>query len=153
MMGGYDIDHDWWIGMLVLVWMSMFIVSAIDLAGAVQRMHNLKIQERYWIIVTCLLCMLNKSLQQLESWLPKEYWRPINPLLVGFGQVMCLPRGPKCGECPVREYCPSAITSVKKVKKEVVRQDSVAIKEETVEDVTFTGEHDPAIKTENPLDW
>ncbi|CDS07453.1 hypothetical protein LRAMOSA01402 [Lichtheimia ramosa] len=91
--------------------------------------------------------------KQLESWLPKEYWRPINPLLVGFGQVMCLPRGPKCGECPVREYCPSAITSVKKVKKEVVRQDSVAIKEETVEDVTFTGEHDPAIKTENPLDW
>lgn len=152
-MVGYDIDHGWWIGTLVLVWMSMFIVSAIDLAGAVQRMHNLKIQERYWIIVTCLLYMLNKSLQQLESWLPKEYWRPINPLLVGFGQVMCLPRGPKCGECPVREYCPSAITSVKKVKKEVVRQDSVAIKEETVEDVTFTGEHDPAIKTENPLDW
>lgn len=99
--------------------------------------------------------LINDSslLQQLESWLPKEYWRPINPLLVGFGQVMCLPRGPKCGECPVREYCPSAITSVKKVKKEVVQDHSVAIKEESVEDVTFTGEHDPTIKTENPLDW
>ncbi|KAI9497807.1 DNA glycosylase, partial [Zychaea mexicana] len=55
--------------------------------------------------------------KQLESWLPKEYWRPVNPLLVGFGQVTCLPRGPKCGECPVSEYCPSAVTAVKKVKK------------------------------------
>jgi endonuclease-3 len=35
----------------------------------------------------------------LESWLPKEYHRPINPLLVGFGQTICLPVRPKCEEC------------------------------------------------------
>ncbi|KNE66230.1 hypothetical protein AMAG_10468 [Allomyces macrogynus ATCC 38327] len=29
----------------------------------------------------------------LESWLPKDKWRAINPLLVGFGQVHCLPIG------------------------------------------------------------
>jgi endonuclease-3 len=36
---------------------------------------------------------------QLEAWLPKDKWREINWLLVGFGQVTCLPRGRKCGDC------------------------------------------------------
>ncbi|KAI8338884.1 DNA glycosylase [Chlamydoabsidia padenii] len=55
----------------------------------------------------------------LQSWLPKEHWREINPMLVGFGQIMCLPRGPKCVECPVQDACPSS-SSVKKTHK--VRQ-------------------------------
>ncbi|KAJ2719013.1 alpha,alpha-trehalase nth1 [Coemansia sp. Benny D115] len=44
----------------------------------------------------------------LESWLPKSLWREINPLLVGLGQTVCRAVGPKCGECPVSQYCPSA---------------------------------------------
>ncbi|KAJ1651944.1 alpha,alpha-trehalase nth1 [Dispira simplex] len=44
---------------------------------------------------------------QLESWLPKEYWSEINPLLVGFGQILC--KGtPQCQDCPVQDLCPSA---------------------------------------------
>jgi endonuclease-3 len=35
----------------------------------------------------------------LESWLPKEYHPTINPLLVGFGQQICLPLRTKCDEC------------------------------------------------------
>ncbi|KAE9194595.1 hypothetical protein PF005_g17622 [Phytophthora fragariae] len=35
-----------------------------------------------------------KTRAELEDWLPKEHWGPINPLLVGFGQTICLPRGP-----------------------------------------------------------
>jgi endonuclease III len=35
----------------------------------------------------------------LESWLPKEYHPTINPLLVGFGQTVCLPLRAKCDEC------------------------------------------------------
>ncbi|KAK1580407.1 HhH-GPD superfamily base excision DNA repair protein [Colletotrichum navitas] len=35
----------------------------------------------------------------LQSWLPKDKWREINWLLVGFGQTVCLPVGRKCGEC------------------------------------------------------
>ncbi|KAJ3349350.1 DNA N-glycosylase and apurinic/apyrimidinic (AP) lyase [Allomyces javanicus] len=46
----------------------------------------------------------------LESWLPKDKWRAINPLLVGFGQVHCLPIGPHCESCPVQDRCPSATT-------------------------------------------
>ena len=36
---------------------------------------------------------------QLEAWLPRDKWREINWLLVGFGQTICLPRGRKCGDC------------------------------------------------------
>ncbi|XP_020236005.1 endonuclease III homolog 1, chloroplastic [Cajanus cajan] len=46
--------------------------------------------------------------ESLQRWLPKEEWVPINPLLVGFGQTICTPLRPRCGECGVRELCPSA---------------------------------------------
>lgn len=39
----------------------------------------------------------------LEGWLPRDKWREINWLLVGFGQTVCLPRGRKCGECKLAE--------------------------------------------------
>lgn len=42
----------------------------------------------------------------LESWLPKEYWADINKLLVGFGQIMCTAKAPKCSRCPLYQYCP-----------------------------------------------
>jgi endonuclease III len=35
----------------------------------------------------------------LQSWLPRDRWRPINWLLVGLGQKVCLPVGHKCGDC------------------------------------------------------
>ena len=46
----------------------------------------------------------------LESWLPREEWIEINPLLVGFGQLTCTPLRPKCAECPLAAdgSCPSA---------------------------------------------
>lgn len=46
----------------------------------------------------------------LESWLPKDEWIEINPLLVGFGQLTCTPLRPKCHECPLARdgSCPSA---------------------------------------------
>ncbi|KAL8020670.1 putative endonuclease III-like protein [Plasmopara halstedii] len=52
-----------------------------------------------------------KTRAELEDWLPKEHWGTINPLLVGFGQTICLPRGPKCSECKIRGICPSANSS------------------------------------------
>ncbi|XP_058094140.1 endonuclease III homolog 1, chloroplastic isoform X2 [Magnolia sinica] len=44
----------------------------------------------------------------LQSWLPKEEWVAINPLLVGFGQTVCTPIRPRCGQCTVSNFCPSA---------------------------------------------
>lgn len=47
----------------------------------------------------------DQTRKKLEDWIPKEYWGSINPLLVGFGQQICLPRNPKCNTCPVNKYC------------------------------------------------
>jgi endonuclease-3 len=44
----------------------------------------------------------------LEAWLPREHWKPINELLVGLGQTVCLPRFPKCANCAAQKLCPSA---------------------------------------------
>lgn len=46
----------------------------------------------------------------LQSWLPKDLHGAINPLLVGFGQTVCLPIGPRCSECTllIGKLCPSA---------------------------------------------
>ncbi|KAI0668350.1 DNA glycosylase, partial [Trametes maxima] len=45
----------------------------------------------------------------LQSWLPVELHPEINHLLVGFGQVVCLPVGPKCDQCELSDgLCPSA---------------------------------------------
>ncbi|CAE6345384.1 unnamed protein product [Rhizoctonia solani] len=45
----------------------------------------------------------------LQSWLPRNLHAPINPLLVGFGQIICLPVGPRCDSCLLSQgLCPSA---------------------------------------------
>ncbi|ONK57840.1 uncharacterized protein A4U43_C09F4730 [Asparagus officinalis] len=57
----------------------------------------------------------------LETWLPKDEWDPINPLLVGFGQTVCKPLRPRCGDCSINKLCPSAFkeaaTPISKAKK------------------------------------
>ncbi|CAL9113843.1 unnamed protein product [Musa textilis] len=44
----------------------------------------------------------------LETWLPKDLWDPINPLLVGFGRQVCTSLRPRCGTCIINHLCPSA---------------------------------------------
>ncbi|AET38349.1 endonuclease III domain-containing protein Ecym_2637 [Eremothecium cymbalariae DBVPG len=44
----------------------------------------------------------------LESWLPHELWNEINPVLVGFGQVICPARGKRCDLCLANKVCKSA---------------------------------------------
>ncbi|SCU96521.1 LAMI_0F06832g1_1 [Lachancea mirantina] len=41
----------------------------------------------------------------LEEWLPYDLWYEINPVLVGFGQVICLPRGKRCDLCMASDIC------------------------------------------------
>lgn len=38
----------------------------------------------------------------LEGWLPKDKWHEINKMLVGLGQLTCLPVGRRCGECDLQ---------------------------------------------------
>ncbi|NXE50707.1 NTH protein, partial [Casuarius casuarius] len=44
----------------------------------------------------------------LEDWLPRDLWRDINWLLVGFGQQTCLPVNPRCRDCLNQDICPAA---------------------------------------------
>lgn len=41
----------------------------------------------------------------LRDKLPREYWIPINGLLVTLGQNICHPTSPKCSTCPVAAWC------------------------------------------------
>jgi len=80
-----------------------------------------------------------KTREELESWLPKEYWRPINVLLVGFGQVQCTPVNPECDTCLANHLCPSAPAFLKEKekrekKKKQKRKGKTAQPEEQSED-------------------
>jgi len=62
----------------------------------------------------------------LESWLPKALHGEINHVLVGFGQTICLPVGPKCGECTLStaDLCPSAQSARTRTRTKRKRSDS-----------------------------
>jgi endonuclease-3 len=42
----------------------------------------------------------------LRRKLPKAYWMVYNDLLVSFGQNICKPTSPLCGQCPLDDSCP-----------------------------------------------
>lgn len=41
----------------------------------------------------------------LRDIVPKEYWLPINDLMVQFGQNICKPINPQHGQCPFSSFC------------------------------------------------
>ena len=41
----------------------------------------------------------------LRKVFPKALWCEINGTMVRFGQKICLPRNPRCSQCPVRNEC------------------------------------------------
>ncbi|SJX64459.1 related to NTG1-DNA repair protein [Sporisorium reilianum f. sp. reilianum] len=73
----------------------------------------------------------------LQSWLPAELHGEINRLLVGFGQVICVPVGPRCDLCSVAAagLCPSARvvdekSAAKRVKVEMLASDDEDVRVE-----------------------
>jgi len=45
---------------------------------------------------------------ELKQLFPRRFWTQINQVLVGFGQTICRPVGPKCGQCVLQKTCPSS---------------------------------------------
>lgn len=43
--------------------------------------------------------------EALERRVPRDLWLDLNSLFVDHGKRVCLPRNPRCGECPVRRRC------------------------------------------------
>jgi endonuclease-3 len=41
----------------------------------------------------------------LRRILPKKFWKPINPLLVLYGQKLCRPVSPFCSRCVIKKHC------------------------------------------------
>ena len=60
----------------------------------------------------------------LESWLPQDKWTEINWLLVGFGQQICSPVSPHCGDCLNRDICPTGQTYVPSPNKRLKQSPS-----------------------------
>lgn len=54
--------------------------------------------------------------KELESWLPKELWREVNHMLVGFGQTICKPIGPNCISCLNNNTCPFVVSNSSPIK-------------------------------------
>lgn len=40
-----------------------------------------------------------------ESLIPKNHARNFNQALMEFGALVCLPKNPKCGDCPLEKFC------------------------------------------------
>ncbi len=43
--------------------------------------------------------------EQLRKIVPRDLWIDVNSLMVRFGQLICLPRRPRCDECPISTNC------------------------------------------------
>jgi endonuclease-3 len=48
-----------------------------------------------------------KTEEELRRIIPEEHWLELNELFVKFGQQVCRPIKPRCGECPVTAECVS----------------------------------------------
>jgi endonuclease-3 len=59
----------------------------------------------------------DKTEMALREKLPSEYWIPINSVLVLFGQNICLPRRPRCDQCPIENYCDKISVEFMGIKK------------------------------------
>lgn len=64
--------------------------------------HVHRIANRLGLVRTRTPKQTEKKLTQL---VPEKLRIDLNPLLVGLGQTICLPRIPKCGQCPLNRFC------------------------------------------------
>ncbi|MHC6203408.1 endonuclease III domain-containing protein [Breznakiellaceae bacterium SP9] len=84
---------------------NLVLTEAFNLPGLCVDTHVHRISNRLGIAAT-------KTPEETESALrvilPPQYWKPINPLLVLYGQQICRPISPHCRDCVIREHCKSA---------------------------------------------
>lgn len=95
--------------------------TLLDLPGVGRKTANLVLTEGFNKMGICVDTHVHRILnwwgyvktrqpdeteQVLRGKLPKKWWIPVNALLVTFGQNVCRPVAPKCGECPLATECP-----------------------------------------------
>ena len=82
---------------------------AYNKPGICVDIHVHRISNRWGLVKTKTPDETEKVLREI---LPPRYWIEYNDLLVCFGQNLCLPVSPFCGQCKIRKFCPQI--SVKK---------------------------------------
>lgn len=81
---------------------NLVVTEAFDKPGICVDVHVHRITNRLGLIQTATPLETEMALRKI---LPKRYWKTWNRYLVAYGQTLCLPRGPKCGQCVIRRYC------------------------------------------------
>jgi endonuclease III len=75
---------------------------AFSLPAVCVDVHVHRISNRWGYIHTKTPLESEMALRKL---LPVKYWLTYNSYVVAFGQNLCVPRKPRCGECPVHKHC------------------------------------------------
>jgi endonuclease-3 len=65
--------------------------------------HVHRISNRFGLVKTSSPDETEKELEKVVS---RQDWKDINGLMVLFGQNVCRPMSPRCGECRLNDICP-----------------------------------------------
>ncbi|MDR2305260.1 MAG: endonuclease III [Treponema sp.] len=81
---------------------NLVLAEAYNLSGLCVDTHVHRISNRAgWVSAKTP----NETEQALRIILPERYWKPINPLLVLYGQQLCRPISPFCSCCVIKAHC------------------------------------------------
>jgi endonuclease-3 len=81
---------------------NLVLTEAFNKEGLCVDVHVHRISNRNGWITTATP---EETEMRLRDLLPKKYWKPINPLLVLYGQKLCRPVSPYCSRCVIRAQC------------------------------------------------
>ncbi len=84
---------------------NLTVAVGFDLPAICVDVHVHRISNRLGLVKTKTPFETEMALRKI---LPVRYWKTWNSCLVSFGQTRCAPRAPRCTDCPIRRYCPSA---------------------------------------------
>jgi endonuclease-3 len=81
---------------------NLVLVEAFDMAGLCVDTHVHRISNRAGWVRTKTP---EETETALRERLPPQVWKPINPLLVLYGQRLCRPASPWCSRCVIETHC------------------------------------------------
>jgi len=87
---------------------NIVLANAFNLPAIAVDTHVARVSQRLGFTSSSSPLEIEKDLSSL---IPPERWIRATHLLGFLGRTTCSAKKPRCSECPVREWCPSAISS------------------------------------------
>jgi endonuclease-3 len=81
---------------------NLVLIEAFDMDGICVDVHVHRISNRMGLVSTK---SPDETEEALRRDLPLKYWKPINALLVLYGQRICRPTSPFCSQCVIKAHC------------------------------------------------